>query len=151
MVAPYTSLMPTATEFGNLLSSKLRWRLRIFLAIAVVILGFIVLDVWHGDLSWYLALLALAIGVGVGIVLGRLLTVKWHETEERVVSEMDIAGGVAIALYIAFDLSRDWIFGHWLSGPALAAFTLAILSGALFGRFIGMLISAGRVIEARNS
>ncbi len=127
-------------------SRRLRVRLGIFVGIAVVIAAFIVRDVALGVLSWWLALLALLIGIVLGYALGRLWNVKVHPDSQEVVSGIDAVGGIAIALYVAFDLSREWIFGHWIHGPALSAFTLAILSGALFGRFLGMRRSIRRLL-----
>jgi hypothetical protein len=132
---------------GHQVAPKLKNRLWIFFGIAVVIAGFILYDVVSGTLAWWLALLGLAAGAVIGAVLGRMVTIVWHETEEHVISQLDTAGYIAIGLYIAFAVSREWIFGHWLHGTALTAFTLAVASGLLFGRFIGMLASVRRVIK----
>ncbi|HVW71649.1 MAG TPA: hypothetical protein VHB93_00670 [Candidatus Paceibacterota bacterium] len=130
-------------------SRRLRTRMQIFLAIGAVILAFIAHDVLDQVLSFWLAVGALVIGGVFGYFLGRLLTVKRHESTNEVVSQMDFIGGLAIAAYVVFDISREWIFGHWIQGPALSAFTLAILSGALFGRFFGLRVSINRILENR--
>lgn len=129
-------------------SRRLRTRLSLFLVIGIAILCFILYDVFDGALPYWLAVVALAIGGAVGFLLGRVRSVKRHEKTNEIVSELDVAGIAAIVLYIAFDASRDWIFGHWIQGPALSAFTLAILSGALFGRFLGMRMSINRLLRA---
>jgi hypothetical protein len=128
-------------------SRKLRIRLGIFLLISIVIAAIIVRDVVIGDLAWWLAALGIIVGVAAGTPLGRLLTIKWHETEEHAFSEMDIAGGIGIALYIALEVSRNWLLGHWVSGVALSTLSLAFLAGALFGRYLGIRISVSRVLD----
>jgi hypothetical protein len=129
-------------------SRRLRIRLAIFLAIGIAILGFIVRDAARGDLAWWLAALGILVGTAAGTALGRMLTIKWHETREEAVFEMDVAGGIGIALYIAFDLSREWLLGRWVHGAALTALSLAILGGALIGRYLGMALSVKRVLKA---
>ena len=138
------------TSPEDFISRGLKNRIRLFGAIAIIIVFFIARDVWIGDISWWLAAIALLIGTGVGTLLGRLLTITWHETEEKAVSEMDIGGALALAGYIVFELSRNWIFGHFLAGAALSAFTLAVLSGAIFGRALGMRISIFRLLRERK-
>jgi len=153
MVAPYTADMPSFSFkdlSGRNVAPKLRKRLWMFLVIAVVILGFIVNDVITGTLSWWLAILGVALGTAVGIALGRMVTIRWHETDEHAISQLDTIGYVAIGLYLLFALTREWLFGHWLQGPALTAFTLSVLSGALFGRLLGMLVNIRRLLEGRG-
>ena len=127
-------------------SRTLRTRLTLFLVIGIAIFAFILYDVFDGVLTPSLAVLAIVIGGVIGFFLGRVRSVKRHEKTNEIVSELDIAGIIAIIVYIAFDVSRDWIFGHFIQGPALSAFTLAILSGALFGRFLGMRVSINRLL-----
>lgn len=66
------------------------------------------------------------------------MTLKWHPSEEKVISQLDVIGTIVITLYIALEIGKTWIFGHWLQGPTLSAFTLALLGGMLGGRFLGM-------------
>lgn len=124
----------------------LRARLIIFLVIALAIFVIVVRDVAAGDLSWALAVIGIVIGLGIGYLLGRILTVRWHETKQRAVMEMDVAGFIAIILYVALRLAENWLFGHWLTGAALSTLSLAFLAGVLFGRFLGLNVSVRKVI-----
>lgn len=126
---------------------RLLFRLGIFLVIALAILGIVVRDVIAGDLSVWLAILGFVIGSGIGYVLGRMLTVRWHETKQKAVTEMDIAGFIALGIYIAFRLGENWLLEHWLSGVALSTLSLAVLGGALLGRFLGLRTSVVKLIE----
>jgi hypothetical protein len=134
----------------ELIDRKLKIGLAVFLVISLIMLGFIARDVWEGDIGILLALIGVLLGTLVGVILGRLLNIRWRADKARVVSELDVVGVLAIIAYIALDLSRTWIFGHFIQGPALGAFTLALLAGALFGRFIGMRISITRVLASRR-
>jgi O-antigen/teichoic acid export membrane protein len=130
-----------------LVDKRLRFRLAIFLAIGLVILGFVGYDVLRAELSWWLALLAIALGVLAGYGIGRAAQIRWHETEEKVVSQMDVVGIAAILIYVGFRFSSNWLIGHWLTGVALSTFTLAVLGGALVGRFLGIRHSVKRTLD----
>jgi hypothetical protein len=134
----------------DLIDSRLKLRLWLFLLIAVGMIIAIGYEIYEGEIGPFLAVLGVAIGVAAGYVFGRLWSVRWHPEKAKVVSELDLIGGIALAVYFALDYERDWIFGHFIHGPALGAFTLALLAGALFGRFLGMRISIVRVLAGRK-
>lgn len=129
------------------IDKRLLLRLGIFLVIALVILGIVVRDVWIGDLVWWLAALGFLVGTLIGYVLGRMLTVRWHETKQKAVMHMDVAGFVAIGLYVALRFGGNFILSEWLTGVALSTLSLAILAGALLGRFLGLRISVVKLVE----
>ena len=131
-----------------LVGKRLRTRLWLFGAIALALCALIIRDVVRGDATWWSAIIAFAIGGAVGIPLGMLRTVEWHETGEEIVSKMDIMGGVAIAAYIVFDISREWLLGHWFSGADLTTIAFSVLAGALLGRFVGMHASIQRALSS---
>ncbi|MDB5204702.1 MAG: hypothetical protein JWP09_730 [Candidatus Taylorbacteria bacterium] len=129
---------------------KLLTRLYIFLAISIAIMLYIIREVWIGNIFWLLALAGVCIGSVVGIILGRLMGVAWHKETEKVISKMDTAGAIALVLFIVIDMSREWVFGHWIHGVQLSVFTLCILAGALFGRFLGMRSSVFQVLKEQD-
>lgn len=132
------------------IDGKLLFRLGVFLVIALVMVGIVVTDVVNEELSWWLALAGFIVGTGIGYILGRMLTVKWHETKQKAVIEMDIVGFVAIGLYVAFRFGGTFVLSEWLTGAALSTLSLAILAGALLGRFLGLRISVLRLIEKQG-
>ncbi len=128
---------------------KLRIRMAIFLLIALVLLGVVLRDVWLAILAAWVAAIALLAGLAIGYIMGRLVNIRWHEDEEKVVTRMDIAGGIAIGIYIVLALSRSWLLGHWFAGVALTAITFATAAGVLMGRFLGMRTNILRALDAR--
>lgn len=98
---------------------KLRIRLGIFVLIALVLLGLAAYDVVRGDLAWWEAVLTLVMGLGIGYLFGRAVKIRWHESEEKVITQMDL-------------------LGEFFTGAVLTAITLAAVSGILIGRFLGM-------------
>jgi len=67
-----------------------------------------------------------------------MFIIHWHDERAKVVSRFDTIGIFVMLLYVAFSVSRTWLFGHWIHGSVLTAFTYSILAGVMIGRIIGM-------------
>ncbi|MES2223951.1 MAG: hypothetical protein V4469_03390 [Patescibacteria group bacterium] len=132
------------------IEKKLLIRLYIFLFIAIALVIYIIREIFVGDIFWLLALVGVCLGAVIGIVLGRLMGIAWHKETEKVISKMDTAGAIALVLFVVIDMSREWVFGHWIHGVSLSVFTLCVLAGALFGRFLGMRSSVFQVLKDQN-
>jgi hypothetical protein len=125
---------------------KLRFRLYLFFTLALVMLGILAYEIIQTTLSLTLAFIGFAIGLFVGFAAGRMFDIKWHEETSRVVSRMDKLGAIVLIAYITFAILRSWIFGHWLQGTALMAFTFSILAGVMSGRLISMQQSIKKIL-----
>lgn len=132
------------------IEKRLFIRLYIFLVISFVLLVYIIREVFIGNIFWLLAISGICFGAVVGIILGRYMGVVWHEEKEKVISKLDMIGAIAIVLFIILNLTREWIFGHWIHGVSLSVFTLCVLSGALFGRFLGMRYKVMHILKEQN-
>jgi len=128
------------------LDKKLVFRLRMFLLIMTIMCGIVVYDVVTAVIGW-LALAGIAVGVALGYVVGYLSELRWHEETSKVIGRMDKVGGVALALYMLFSFSRRWIFGHWIHGPALTAFSFSIVMGVMLGRFLSTRTKIIRILK----
>ena len=115
---------------------KLIFKLRRFAVILVVILGILSYDIFTGIIHPALALLAISIGFMTGKFVGKYANVHWHPETNKVVSKLNRAGVVILVLYLSFSFSKKWIFGHWIHGPSLSAFSFGIASGVMAGRLI---------------
>src|ERR1700757_4759442 len=98
------------------LDSRLRTRIYIYLVLSLALVVFSVYEVIIGDITWWIAVLAIIVGVVVGYLYGRTRKVQWNEAGEKMVSKLDRLGWIAIAVYIVFAFGRDWLFSHWFSG-----------------------------------
>jgi hypothetical protein len=132
------------------IEKKLLIRLYIFLIISILLVIYIVHEIYRGNIFWLLAVTGICFGGVAGIVLGRFMGVTWHEEKEKVISKLDVVGAIAIVLFITLDLSREWIFGHWIQGVSLSVFTLCVLAGALFGRFLGMRYKVLHILKEQD-
>ncbi len=141
---------PFSSENRSFVSKRLRTRLLMFLGISLVILCFMVRDIVVGDVVWWMALIALAVGLVLGYIFGRLVRVRWHENEEKIITQMDTAGFIVIGVYILLSIGRNFLLRDFFAGAALTAITLAIVAGVLFGRFIGMNVAIMQVLRTRK-
>lgn len=116
---------------------KLIFRQRLFLLIALVLLIISIINIASGKINIILSAGGLLTGTAIGLALSRMFKILWHPEQEKVISRLDTLGVILLVVYIAIDVEKSWIFGHWLSGAILSAFGLIFLTGLLLGRFLG--------------
>lgn len=131
-------------------SKRLQTRLGIFFLISFVLLFLVVQDMINGVLAWTTGLIALAFGLVLGFIYGRLSRVQWHETEDKIVMRYDVLGFVLIGAYIVLSIFRNLLLDHYFSGVALESISFAVLAGVLIGRFFGLHIAIMRVLRERK-
>ncbi|MES2930717.1 MAG: hypothetical protein V4665_02955 [Patescibacteria group bacterium] len=120
------------------IDKSLRRRLNMFIVIFVALLGFILYDVVTHDFNPFLIIGGFVFGLAVGYAAGRMFHISWHEETAKVVARLDRIGIIILILYIGFSIARRWIFGLWLHGPVLTAFTFTFATGAILGRIMMM-------------
>lgn len=128
----------------HLLDKRLTFRLRLYFVIAVILLLLFAYNVVMGNLRFDLGLLALGIGILLGIIASRIFHTSWSHGGQKVVSRLDRYGAVILILYIIFSLLRQKIVGYVTHGFEVGSISFAILAGVMFGRVIGM---RGKIIE----
>lgn len=116
---------------------KLIIRQRIFLLITLILLIVSIVNISDGKINFLLAAGGFAAGTLIGAGLSRMFKIYWHPEQAKVISRLDALGILLLIIYIAVDIEKSWIFGHWLTGPTLSAFGLIFLTGLLLGRFLG--------------
>jgi hypothetical protein len=62
----------------------------------------------------------------------------------------DTLGFFVLLLYMAFSVSRTWLFGHWIHGSVLTAFTYSILAGVMLGRIVGMRLKIKNILAEQS-
>lgn len=125
---------------------KLVVRLIIFFVISLVLMGIAVFNVISGKIGVLHGSGGLILGLIVGFLAGRMFNIFWHPESERVVSRLDAMGVMILALYIIMEIERKWVFGHWIEGPALAAFSFVVLTGLILGRFLSMVLKIRKIL-----
>ncbi len=120
----------------------------IFLVIAAVLLAICIVNMYRGIIGPTLSISGFFLAGGIGLLMSRMFKIYWHEEKGKVVAHLDRQGVVLLALYISVELGRKWLFEHWLTGAALNAFGLVILTGLLLGRFFGTHILITQVLTS---
>lgn len=129
---------------------KLLFRLKIFAVVFVVMMGIILYDIFQNTITVPIAMGGIGIGILVGLISGRMFNIRWHEEKSQVISHVDELGVVIIILYIAFAVFRKQIFGHWLHGPLLTAFSFSFFAGTMVGRILTTGLSVRKVLHEQG-
>lgn len=124
--------------FHKHIHSRLLTQLVIFGVLAIIMIAIVGYDVFAGTLNLLLALGGFVLGILIGFAVGRMFAIKWHEATEKVIVGMDKTSILIIVIYVAFRILGDALFGQFLHGAALSAFTFSMLGGIMIGRFISM-------------
>jgi hypothetical protein len=131
------------------IGSRLRTRLNIFALGGLILLGIIAYDIYTGVMSLLVGIIALIAGLLVGFIYGRLARLRLHETTQQVVMQYDVITYVIIAAYILLSYFRDVLLSDYLSGAALEAVSLALVSGILIGRIFGLNIAILKLLRQK--
>jgi TRAP-type mannitol/chloroaromatic compound transport system permease large subunit len=123
-------------------------QVRILTIIALAMLGILVVDVAQGTLGVAWAAAGLLAGAALGVIASRIRRLEWDDQTSQVIARLDAIGAVILVGYIAAMLARDWVLGHWVEGPALAALGLSVTAGALAGQVLGTRRGVRKVLEA---
>ena len=129
---------------------KLLLRLRLFALVSLGMCGAVTYQVLTYQAFVLPTLAAAGTGLLVGLVVGRLSKVLWHEEATQVVAKMDKLGGMVLAGYVVVALSRRWVLGHWFTGHELTAVTLAFTAGVMLGRLLATRRAVILVLQSQN-
>ena len=130
--------------------NRVLFQLAIFVLISLALLIAVGYDARMGEIGLGLVGLGLAIGLAVGYAFSRIFKLGWHADTQKVVMSLDKMSFVLIALYIAFRVFGEQLLGEYIHGPALSAFSFALLSGILLGRLISIWSGVSRILKAQG-
>lgn len=130
--------MPTKKPIHHHLDKRLLYRLIMYAIISVVMIGIVGYDISILHVSLMLAIGGILIGVGIGFFSSRSSKLMYDKELKKVISRMDLFGGVILGLYIAFSLYRKNLIGYFVHGPSVAAVSFALVAGVMMGRIIGL-------------
>jgi hypothetical protein len=134
-------------SYSQVVSKQLKTRLAIYAFASIALLLASIYDVLRGDVIWWIALAAIVVGYGMGYVFSRIRKLKWDAAGEKIITQWDTVGVIAIILYLVVEYGRDWLFSHWFSGVALSAITFSFIAGLLLGRLLGTHHSIQKIIR----
>ena len=122
-------------EVKQFVHRKLLFRLRRLTIFFIIITAILFYEISHNYIAGYLAFIGFEIGIVIGLLVSRRMhTISWDKETNKAVTKMDRLGILILVLYILFAIGRRWIFGHWLQGYALTAFTVSVAAGGILGR-----------------
>jgi hypothetical protein len=126
------------------IDKKLRNRLRMYFVISIVLLGVVVYEAVSGLVPFTFALLGVIVGILLGIVTARMFHLSWNKDAKKIVSRLDMFGGIILVFYIIFAFYRGKIVGHFIHGSAVGGVSISIVTGIMIGRVLG---TRGRIIQ----
>ncbi len=132
------------------IDSKLIRRLKILVIILVVMSGILIYEVYISHIKVLTLIFGVLFGLAIGFIAGRMFSIEWHVEDRKVIGRLDRIGIVVLVLYIAFSVSRHFIFEHWLKGAVLSAFTISFVEGAMLGRILSMRFHIKRVLTEQG-
>jgi len=129
---------------------KILMRARIFGIISIVFVCILVFDLFKETISFAALFIAVAVGIGVGIVASRMYHLSWDHDGKKVVGRLDSLGIVVLVLYIAFAIFRQRIVGIFIHGPMLGTVTVAVMGGLFVGQILGIRNGVKGILKAEG-
>ena len=136
--------MESLRDHSYHLDKRLRFRLRLYFLIAVILIGILVYNIARGALRLDYGVFGLGAGIGIGIISSRMFHTSWNKDAKKVVSRLDTFGIGILLLYIVFEISRERIVAYFTHDVQVGTVGFAVLAGIMFGRVIG---TRGKIIE----
>jgi hypothetical protein len=101
----------------------------------------------RGELRLDLGIIALLIGILIGMVTSRMYHISWDKNAKKVISRLDIYGIIILILYVFLEIFRERIVGFVTHDFEVGTIGFAILAGIMFGRVLG---TRGKIIKVLN-
>jgi hypothetical protein len=116
---------------------KLRFRLRLYALISLVMLGIVLYEIFIKILPLEFAAVGILVGLLVGIVTARRYHLSWDKDAKKIVSRLDLVGIIILVLYIGFVIIRSRLIGIFVQGSVVGAVGFSITAGVMIGRVVG--------------
>ncbi|QHL86089.1 hypothetical protein GU926_00955 [Nibribacter ruber] len=129
---------------------KLLVRVFMFTCLSSLMLLLLSYHVYTHHIGWPLAMSGLVLGEIIGLLVGNLSTIEWHEESNRIIAPFDRISIITLLVYLLFTFSKKWVFGHWFHGQMLSAFTYAIIFGVMTGRLFYMRKKVFRILKEQG-
>lgn len=130
-------------HYNKHVDKRLRFRVTLYYVIALVMIAVVLFDVAKGEVVFWLAGVGVIVGCVIGLFASRMFHISWNMQDSKIVSRFDKFGIIILILYGLFSFERRAVLGLFVHGQGLAAFSLSVVAGTMFGRAVG----TGRAIR----
>ena len=138
-------------EFLLYVDKKLKRRILIYIILAAIILGIALYEAWIAQYFWWYIVGLWGGAVMLGVLFARIFHIRWDEDQELITSKIDRVGIVVLVFYILFAFSRRFIIQEFIHGHAkFIAIYMALASGVMFGRFVGIYRSIRKLLHQKT-
>jgi FtsH-binding integral membrane protein len=126
---------------------NLRIRIFVYFIIALIMVGVVVYDILTEKTTLTYSLMALVIGLIVGIVVSRMFRISWDKDAQMVISSLDTLGVIVLIIYFLLEIFRKQIAAYFFHSELTLSLTFAALAGIMIGRVIGMRFKVRKILE----
>jgi hypothetical protein len=124
-------------KHGHHIDKKLRFRLRLYSIISLVMLGIVLYEIFIKILPLEFAVVGIFIGLFLGVISARMYHLSWNHDAKKIVSRLDVVGVIILVVYIAFVIVRSKLIGYFVAAPVVGAVSFSITAGVMLGRVVG--------------
>ncbi len=140
----------TAKQIRPHLHRFLRWRLAIYLAVAISVGAFVIYDAYRNSIPGIFAAVGVFIGLCLGYAASRIHKIYWSDRASKVIARMDMLGIFILVVYLSFELHRRRIVGSFVGDADAAVTSFSILAGIMYGRVLGIRGNVVRVLKEHD-
>jgi hypothetical protein len=119
------------------LDTKLKFRWYIYLIISVLLFLAVLYEIFTSRVSMTLAGGGLIIGLGIGVIAARMFLISWDKDAKKIISRLDLFGGVILAVYIVIAILRSKIIGEFVESDYVTGTSISVIAGIMIGRVFG--------------
>lgn len=127
----------TLQKHAHHIDKKLKFRLRLYSLISLVMLGIVLYEIFIKILPLEFAVVGIFIGLFLGVISARMYHLSWNHDAKKIVSRLDVVGVIILVVYIAFVIVRSKLIGIFVAAPVVGAVSFSITAGIMIGRVVG--------------
>lgn len=132
------------------IDKKIVFRARLYAIIFIIMLLFLLRDIFQGIISPQFFFAGLSLGVTLGVLASRMFQLSWDKDNKRIIARLDSFGIVILVFYILFSFFRNDLITFFVHGPMVGAISLAVLTGSFFGQLLGMRNGIKGILQAEG-
>jgi hypothetical protein len=124
--------------FRTHVHKRILFQLVSFSILALIMFGIVIFDTIDSGLDLLWVFVGGVLGVIIGMLVGRIFNIKWHEDTQKVIIGVDRLSILLIIVYLGVRLGSQKIFGTFIHGEELTIVTYSTLGGIMIGRVFSL-------------